>query len=103
MAREILKRLKMEYIFFWARRTPPCDELLPLMSQRMDGKLTWRQRLSLFLHNHICEWCRRYANQLLLLRKAMQQQETHIDKTPIADASLSNDARERMKRALGEN
>ena len=103
MARQILNRLKMEYIYFWARRLPACDELLPLMSRRMDGKLTWRQRLKLNLHIHICDWCKRYADQLLLIRQAMRQQESEVENNLVADEFLSTDARERMKRALDQS
>ena len=94
------KRVKTAYVYWWARRLPACDELLPLMSERLDRGLPWRKRLTLLLHNHICDWCRRYAEQLLLLRRAMKQQELHIQNPPISEESLSAASRERMKRAL---
>lgn len=98
--KELFNRLKMEYIYWWARRLPACDELLPLMSQRMDGTLPFRKRLTLLLHNHICDWCRRYAQQLLLIRQAMKEREAHLKNHPISDESLSSAARDRLKRAL---
>lgn len=103
MAQQLINRIKMEYIFFWARRLPACDELLPLMSKRMDGSLTWRESVKLRLHNHICDWCRRYARQLLLIREAMRKQQSHMEDSSLADSTLSTDARERLKRALDQS
>ena len=103
MARDLLNKIKMQYIFFVARRLPACDELLPLQSLNMDKKLSWRQRWTLILHNHICEVCKRYANQLLLIRQAMKQEERLMNSLPAAEAELSAGARERMKQALRED
>jgi hypothetical protein len=102
MASETWSRVKTAYIYWFARRLPACDEILTIISQRMDRKLPWRQRMKLLLHNHICVWCRNYAKQLLVVREAMRRQESQIENTPFADATLSPQARERMKRSLGQ-
>ena len=103
MASDLLKKIKMQYIFFVARRLPACDELLPLQSLKMDKQLSWRQRWTLLLHNHICEVCKRYANQLLLIRQAMKQEERLLNSSPATETGLSAGARERMKQALRKN
>ncbi|MCI0414183.1 hypothetical protein L0222_15475 [bacterium] len=95
---EAFVRIKMAFIFWLARRLPACDEVLTLISESMDRKLPWRQRMTLLLHNQICVWCKRYANQLLILRQAMRSQEN--ENALLANEILSPDARERMKRLL---
>ncbi len=102
MTRKWWNKLKMEYIFWFARRLPPCNEILPLISQRMDRKLPWRRRVTLLLHNHICIWCKNYARQLLLIRETLQHQEAHPESAPLSESALPLDARDRMKRALGQ-
>ena len=94
-----IQKMKQAYIFWLARRLPTCEQLLPLMSQAMDRKLSLRERFTLKLHNSFCEWCLRYANQIKLIREVMQQQAAN---EPASESSLSDDARARMKRMLTE-
>ena len=91
-----IQKMKQAYIFWLARRLPTCEQLLPLMSQAMDRKLSLRERFTLKLHNSFCEWCLRYANQIKLIREVLQEQAFIADD----EGSLSNDVRERMKRIL---
>ena len=100
MARENWNRLKRAYIYWLARRLPSCEELLPFMSQQMDTKLHWCRRLTLLLHNHICEWCRRYADQLLVLRETMRNRETRPENISGTDGFLTAEAKDRIKRSL---
>lgn len=97
-----IQNLKQAYIFWLARRLPTCEQLLPLMSQAMDRKLSLRERFVLNLHNSFCEWCLRYAKQIRLIREVMQRQSSTADVEGSAEVALSNDARERMKRMLTE-
>jgi hypothetical protein len=89
-----ISRLKFAYFSWMAKRLPPCKDILPLISQEMDSKLPFLQRIKVALHKDICEWCKRYADQLHLIQSAAKSQVAHTEE------SLSSDASERMKRAL---
>lgn len=51
----------------------PCRHAHELISRRMDGALTRRQRLKLWLHLRACAMCSRVASQTEFMRKAMRQ------------------------------
>jgi hypothetical protein len=91
-----ISRLKFAYFSWMAKRLPPCKEILPLISREMDSKLPLAQVIKVALHKHICEWCKRYADQVHIIQSAVQSQDVRTEQ------SLSSDARERMKRALQE-
>ena len=77
-----------------------CRQATRLVSQGMDTKLPWHQRLAVRIHLLYCVWCRRYASQLQILRKAAKQ----LPKGEL-DASahrLSDDAKKRMRTRLNE-
>lgn len=46
------------------RLTPGCEKIAVLASERLDRRLTFRERLSLRLHFFICYFCKRYHDQL---------------------------------------
>ncbi len=73
-----------------------CAEATELTSATLDQQLPLVGRCHLALHLLICAWCRRYARQIVLVRRALQRAaERHVDR-----ATLTADARERMKLAL---
>ncbi len=82
-----------------------CRQVARLVSQSMDTKLRWHQRLGIRIHLLYCVWCRRYAAQLQFLRKASRQLgEESID---AATQKLPSEAkariRERMQQALRDS
>jgi len=85
-------KLKSLYLFWLARRLPTCKQILPEISHAMDQKLPLRRWIILKLHLHICEMCLQYEKQLELIRK-MVREKAHGE-------ALTNDAKERLKRAL---
>lgn len=98
----MLKKIRTAYVEWWARRLPDCDTTTRKISDAMDRQLSFTERLQIRLHNHICEWCARYARQLLLMRETLHErtgrETAGTSSTP--GASLSAEARERMKRKL---
>ncbi len=92
----MLQKLKMWYIFALARRLPDCKEMVRAMSDAMDRRPTLGQRVLIRLHMHICEWCRRYQEQLLLIRQGSREMYYEANSAE----PLSDDARERMRHAL---
>lgn len=95
-------KLRIGLIARWLiRMTPPCNEIVKLVSEEMDHPLPLLRRLSIRLHFLICKWCERYRQQLIFIRSAMRQ---HPDKLEGQDqptpSTLSPEARERIKRIL---
>ncbi len=75
-----------------------CRQVSRLVSQAMDVKLPWHQRLGVRLHLLYCAWCRRYAAQVQFLRKAT----THLAQQPIEGKGpkLSQEAKNQMRQRL---
>jgi hypothetical protein len=58
-----------QLVKFIGRHTPKCPEVVRILSQGMDQKLTLKTRLLLNMHYLICRWCQRYSEHLRYLRK----------------------------------
>lgn len=80
------------------RWQPPCQEMVPLMSQSLERTLGLREYLSLQLHLLVCVWCVRYLKHLKFLRHVLR----HKADCPSEDAlpSLSLSAAARVKITL---
>ncbi len=50
-----------------------CKHATELMSQELDRKLSWRERMALRLHLMMCNGCHRYRKQMEFLRRAMRR------------------------------
>lgn len=78
-----------------------CKDASHLLSESQERPLGLRERMGLRLHLWMCVSCRRFEQQLALLRRAMrllrQRAETEADA-----AELPVAARERIRRALSE-
>ena len=102
----LLQRIKISAAHALARRLPACRQIVPLLSQAQDRKLSWRERLTTKLHLLTCTFCTRYVRQLEFLRTAArtQTQSENTEAAPSADAPrLSPEARERMAATLRHN
>ena len=71
-----------------------------MVSQSMDAKLPWYQRLGVWLHMLYCVWCRRYASQLRFLRTAAQQLPSGLDAVP--PHGLSSKAKDQIRIRMQE-
>lgn len=49
-----------------------CKQASKLLSQSLDRKLSWKERLALRFHLLLCDMCTRFAKQLQVMQKAMQ-------------------------------
>lgn len=101
MFSDLIAKLKLQAIFWLARRLPVCREVTPWMSERLDQPLPLGREIKLRLHFLVCDFCRHYQNQLLALRNAVQTMSNSTQEPdPTDQPRLSADARERMKNAL---
>lgn len=79
--------------------SPNCREACRLQSDGLDRPLPFLKQLGLRFHLVLCRWCRRYGKQIgFLCRAAHEHPEELAEATP---ATLSPEARERLKRSLG--
>ena len=77
---------------------PNCREAARLQSDLLERPATLTARIGLRLHLLMCQWCRRYGQQIRFLRTAAQANDDAF--TEAAPQKLSEAARERMKRQL---
>jgi uncharacterized protein (DUF2461 family) len=94
-------RFQTALVRFIGERTPKCREVVRILSQSMDSKLSLTMRIKLRLHYLICAWCQRYEKQLHTLRKFVSSVPDHLD--DFSADTLSLTAKERMKEALRED
>lgn len=86
--------------YFLLRRLPACKEMVALMSQSMERPLTLRERVLLRLHLWVCAWCVWYLEQLRLLRASLRARDAAPAAATTHAATLSAEARGRIKRSL---
>lgn len=73
-----------------------CKSASQLVSQSLDAPLSWQSRLVLRLHLAICKYCRRFSQQLVALRKAVQnmvqltEEDTSIQLKPEVRQRIAN-------------
>jgi hypothetical protein len=79
-----------------------CREVTRLVSQSMDTRLAWHQRLAMRFHLLYCVWCRRYAAQILFLRRAAKNlpAETSDSCAPKLSPEAKDQMSQRLKEAL---
>ena len=81
--------------------TLTCEQSTRLVSESLDRDLPRGERWAVRLHALCCRSCRRYRRQILFLREAVRRGGREPDTgTPVAGASLTQESRERIKRAL---
>jgi hypothetical protein len=85
------------YEVLWRVLSLRCEEASRLSSESLDHALSSSDRLAWKLHLLICVSCRRYRRDILALRKISNGLAGAVDR-PVA--TLPDDARERIKRAL---
>ena len=75
-----------------------CREISRLVSESMERPFTFRERLQVGMHLAMCRLCYGFSRQIRLLRTAARREIPPAD--PSMQATLSDDARRRIKAAL---
>lgn len=75
-----------------------CKHASHLISQSLDVRLSWRQRVGLKFHLMLCDACTQFSSQMGLLRAAVRQAGQKIEND--AGLKLSQDARNRIAGAV---
>ncbi|MFZ0712197.1 MAG: hypothetical protein WAM53_19310 [Terrimicrobiaceae bacterium] len=87
-----------QIVKFIGRHTPKCPEVVRILSQGMDKKLSLRMRMLLRAHYLICRWCQRYAEHLRYLRLFCRRSPEEISNLEVL--RMPPNARDRIKRSL---
>ena len=78
-----------------------CKEVSHLVSESLDRKLPFWQRMQVRMHLLMCRFCSRFRNQTLFLRDAARHYLMAVEETETATSTgLSPEARDRIKKAL---
>jgi hypothetical protein len=95
--------LKTRAILWLAGKLPPCEEITRMASESLERPLTLKELIQKRLHFLICVWCARYWSQITTMRETVRAHTHDIETSEDrAGATLSVDAKERLKRALRE-
>ena len=74
-----------------------CHDMSRLTSQALDTRLPRLTRFRMRVHWLICQWCRRYRDQLALLRRAVSRLGSDA---PATGPALPPETRERIRKNL---
>jgi hypothetical protein len=99
MAVRLYDKLKHAIRFWLLRHLPPCEQMVQTLSQSMERRLSFLERIKMKLHLWICAWCQWYLEHMLVIRDAARIKGCDLpemDRRP----GLSAAARERIKRNL---
>lgn len=79
---------------------PSCKEVSRLVSESMETRLPLRKRIGLWMHLSMCRLCKGFARQLHVIQTAAKEHGESENDANDTGAILSDDARERIRRAL---
>lgn len=88
--------IKDRAIDWVAGRLPTCQAVTRIASESIDRTLTAREWVRKRFHFFFCVWCERYERQLRAMRSLAREGLPDVPAAP----KLSDEARERLKRAL---
>ena len=78
-----------------------CKDTSRLISEGQERQLSLKERINLRLHVWMCNNCRRFEKQIVIMRKVMLQEWTQD--TPPTNNQLPGEAQERIRQTLKEN
>ena len=90
--------LQLQIVLLICRFTPSCPEVVRILSQGMDKKLSLGTRIKVRVHFLMCSFCERYMKQLNYMRQVAREFPEKIG--DVSNATLPTDAKERMKESL---
>jgi predicted anti-sigma-YlaC factor YlaD len=73
-----------------------CEQISHLASEKLERKLTFRERLTMQMHFAMCQVCRYYSNNITKLHQVLQLKRHENDD----DVRLSEVQRSAIKRAV---
>jgi predicted anti-sigma-YlaC factor YlaD len=77
-----------------------CKEVSRLVSDSLDRRLPFGQRVGVRLHLLMCNMCRAYRRQILILRDVIHLYARDEAQAGRPDTQLSDEARTRIRKTL---
>jgi len=90
--------IQLQIVLLICRFTPTCPEVVRILSLGMEKRLSLMMRIKLRIHYLMCSFCERYMRQLKYIREVSREFPNKVGE--LSDASLTADAKERMKAAM---
>lgn len=75
-----------------------CKQASQLISKSLDRPLSWRERLEVRFHLLICQYCKRFSQQLLTMRKALSRLSQSIENNP--DIRLPSETKSKIASSI---
>ncbi len=82
-------------VWFLDKLTPGCEVITEKISQSLDKKLSFKEKLQIKIHLFYCEFCLRYQKQILAMRKLVQKSDALLE-----EITLNHAQKERLKKNL---
>jgi len=75
-----------------------CKQASQLISQSLERRLYWRERLALRVHLMICKYCLRFSQQLRTLRVALSSMRANVEND--SSITLPSESKTRIAQAI---
>ena len=75
-----------------------CKQASQLISQSLDRKLAWHERLTLRLHLLVCKYCLRFSQQLRSLRVALKRLNEDVEND--SNIVMASEAKIRIAKSI---
>lgn len=75
-----------------------CQQASQLISKSLDRQLSWRERFAVRLHLLFCQYCKRFSQQLITMRTALNRLSQSIENN--ADIRLPSETKNRISSAI---
>ena len=93
----VFSKLKRTVRLRLLKTLPACREVVPLISESLDRRLSWWESIKLRLHLWVCNWCARYLTQIEMLSDFLG---LGAEECELSSETLRLEARERIRRSL---
>lgn len=77
-----------------------CKDITKLISDSLEGNISVRQRMELWLHITMCDMCRRFRSNIFELRKRVRGSKGFLDQADIAPNPLPPATKARLEDAV---
>ncbi len=77
-----------------------CKDMTKLISDSLEGKLSVRQRMELWLHIMMCGMCRRFRSNIIELRKRVRESKAFLDQADTVSSPMPSATKARFEDAI---
>lgn len=77
-----------------------CKDMTKLISDSLEGKISVRQRMELWLHIMMCGMCRRFRSNIIELRKRVRGSKALLDQADAVPVAIPPATKARLEEAI---